>query len=136
MERPTFTTISTKIASVAELVAILNQKLPPLARALTILVDFFNANSTPRNVNAAYLAVAADGFIRADATPGAFSVTLPPAAQVPGKRMTIKKVDAGANAVTIDANAAELIDGALTKVMGAAYQSATIQSNGVGWDVL
>jgi hypothetical protein len=136
MLRPVFTTISTKIATVGELIAILNQKIPPIAAAALSLVDGANSFATPRNVTAAYLAVLADGFIRADATAGAFSVTLPPAAQVPGKRYTIKKVDATANAVTVDANGAELIDGALTKVLAAAYASVTIQSNGVSWDVL
>lgn len=136
MQRPTFTGISSKVGSVSELIGILNTRLPLLAAAVVALVDVFNSFATPRNVNAAYLAVPADGLIRADATAGAFIVTLPPAAQVPGKRYIVKKVDATANAVTVDANGAELIDGALTQVLGAAFAKVTIQSNGVGWDVL
>lgn len=136
MLRPTFTTISTKVSTVAELVGILNQRLPALAAALVLLVDVFNSFGTPKNVVAAFTATLSEGFIRADATAGAFIVTLPKAASVPGKRYTVKKVDAGANAVTVDAAGAELIDGALTIVLAAAYAVTTIQSNGVGWDVL
>lgn len=136
MLRPTFTGITTKIETLPQLIALLNQKLPPLAAAVVQLVDVFNSFATPKAVAAAFVATLSEGFIRADATAGAFVITLPAAALVPGKKYTIKKVDVSGNAVTIDANAAELIDGALTKVLAAAYATATIQSNGVSWDVL
>lgn len=136
MLRPTWAGLSTKISTVPELIAILNQKLPPLAAALVQLVDVFNSFNTPKSVAAAFTATLSEGFIRANPAAGAFIVLLPPAAAVPGKRYTVKKVDAGANAVTVDGNAAELIDGALTNVLAAAYAVVTIQSNGVSWDVL
>lgn len=135
MDRPAFVSLSSKL-SLEGLLVVWNKKFPALFGAVSSLVDYWNGMATGKAVTTAYTAVVADGFIRADATAGAITITLPAAALVPGKRYTIKKVDASANAVTIDANGAELIDGALTKVLAAAYSVATIQSNGVGWDVL
>jgi len=63
--------------------------------------------------DAAYTA-AAEEYLFCDATGGAFSITLP--AVSAGLQYTIKKTDASANAVTIDANASEEIDGELTQV--------------------
>jgi hypothetical protein len=84
----------------------------------------------------AYTATSSDFTILCDATTAAFSVTLPAAAANPGRIFNVKKIDSSANAVTIQANGAELIDGANTKVVGAQYQSAQIQSNGIAWFVL
>lgn len=84
----------------------------------------------------AYTATTSDFTILCDATSGAFSITLPAAAANPGRIFNVKKVDSSANAVTIQANAAELIDGANTKSIAAQYQSAQIQSNGTFWSVI
>lgn len=74
--------------------------------------------------------------ILGDATGGAFDVDLPAAASCPGRVYTVKKIDAGANAVTVDGNGAETIDGAATFPLAAQWDSVTIQSNGSAWYVL
>ena len=84
----------------------------------------------------AYTATTSDYTIRRDATSAAFTVTLPAAATCTGLILVIKKTDASVNAVTIDGNAAETIDGAATVAISTRYQSYTIQSNGTGWDIL
>lgn len=84
----------------------------------------------------AYTATTSDFTILCDATAAAFSVTLPAAAANTGRIYNVKKVDVSANAVTIQANGAELIDGSNTKAMSAQYQSAQIQSNGTFWSVI
>jgi hypothetical protein len=76
-----------------------------------------------------------DYFIRVDATAGAVTVTLPPAARWAGIALVIKKLDA-ANNVTIDGNGSEEIDGATTDVLTTQYESRTLFSNGTGWDVI
>ena len=134
MEVPAYDATSGKL-TYEQLLAYLNKQLPRLFGAVTALARNFNAQQTGKNVAAAYVATLEDGLIRADATAGAFSITLPPASIAGRKRLTVKKVDGGANAVTIDAAGAELIDGALTKVLGA-WGVVTIQANDVGWDVL
>jgi len=82
---------------------------------------------------AAYTATSGDFTILCDATTAAFSVTLPAAAANQGRVYNIKKADGSANAVTIQCNGAETLDGSNTKAISAPFQSAQIQSNGVAW---
>ena len=73
-----------------------------------------------------------DHFIIADASGGAITVNLPPAADVPGREYVIKKIDATAN-VTIDGDGAETIDGAATVVLTGQYDTVQIRSDGTEW---
>lgn len=76
----------------------------------------------------------AGGTIGADATGGAFSVTLPKASLFPlYDELTIEKIDAGANAVTVTANGTDTINGAATKALSAQWQWATLRNTGTGW---
>ncbi len=83
-----------------------------------------------------YTATSSDGTILCDATGGAFSVTLPAAASNTGVVLVVKKIDASANAVTIDGNSSETIDGATTQSIGVRYESLTIGCNGTAWYIL
>jgi hypothetical protein len=82
---------------------------------------------------------AAHYTVLVDATDDDVVIALPSAASAfhggVGRVYNVKKVDASANTVTVDGNAAETIDGAATQVMTAQYQSMTIQSNGTGWSL-
>lgn len=85
----------------------------------------------------AYTATAADRTILADATSGAFDIDLPAAASHSGRIYTIKKVDASGNAVSIDPNGTELIDGTSTSLaISTQWATRTIQSNGTSWFVI
>ena len=75
-------------------------------------------------------------LLRCDATAGAFTVTLPPSGTSQDTLMTLKKVDASANAVTIAGAGTDLIDGAATKSLATQYKSYTIHCRKGGWDVL
>lgn len=85
---------------------------------------------------AAYTADAEDYTITCDATSAAFTVTLPAASGITGRIYVIKKTDASANAVTVDANASETIDGATTYSLAAQWKYVTIQSNGTNWVII
>jgi len=74
--------------------------------------------------------------IEVDASGGARTITLPPAAGVNKIVYTIKKIDASANNVTIDPDAAELIDGVATQLLTTQWQALRIQSNGTGWIII
>lgn len=74
--------------------------------------------------------------ILADATGGAFTLTLPAASTCSGRIYRIKRINSGANAVTVDGNGSETIDGSLTAVFNAQYDGFTIQSNGTNWFIL
>ena len=71
-----------------------------------------------------------------NATSAAITVTLPAVVNSYRKVYTIKKTDASGNAVTIQANVAETIDGANTKVLAAQYDKVTIQCDGNAWHII
>lgn len=71
-----------------------------------------------------------------DASGAAKVITLPAAASNTGREYNISKRDASANTVTIDANVAELINGAATVVISAQYDSYTIRCDGIGWWII
>lgn len=83
-----------------------------------------------------YTASINDFCILVNATGGATIINLPAAATVSGYIYVVKKTDSSVNTVTIDANASETIDGALTRVLSYQYASVTIQSNGSSWFVI
>jgi hypothetical protein len=64
---------------------------------------------------------------------GAITITLPPAASNEGLCLYIKDIDSGVNAVTIDGNGAETIDGALTLVLASARGTAKLFCDGSQW---
>jgi len=71
-----------------------------------------------------------------NATAAAFTVTLPASANSKYQIYEIKKIDSTGNAVTVDANASETIDGDLTKSLNLQNESITIQSNGTSWYII
>lgn len=74
-----------------------------------------------------------DSILLVNATSGAITITLQPALQCEQKRLTIKKTDSSGNAVTIDANSTETIDGALTKSLATQYKSYELVAQGGNW---
>jgi len=80
-----------------------------------------------------YAHLATDSLILVDASSAAVTVNLIAVASHNGAPVTIKKIDGSGNAVTIDGNAAETIDGATTNVLASQYDSVTIQSDGTQW---
>ena len=84
-----------------------------------------------------YTATTSDRTILCDASGGAFDIDLPTAASASGHILTIKKVDSSGNAVSIDPNGTELIDGSSTSVsLVSQWQAYTIHSDGTSWFVL
>lgn len=73
-------------------------------------------------------------LITGDATSAGFTITLPAAATAgDGFKVSFKKIDSSANAVTIDGDGSETIDGATTYVLSTQYQSVTVVSDGSNW---
>lgn len=85
-------------------------------------------NTTPVTLSAT-----TDQLVKVDATGGARTVNLPTAASIDGQFYTIIKSDSGANTVTIDAASSETINGSLTYVLTAQYQTVTLRSDGTNW---
>lgn len=78
-----------------------------------------------------------DHVIRADASAGGFTLTLPAAATNAGRIYHIRRTDieASTNILTVDANASELIDGNATYLLFPA-EWITIMCDGTGWVVI
>lgn len=85
------------------------------------------------SVTANYTQSPNDSIILVNATSGAITVTLQPALQCEQKRLTIKKTDSSGNAVTIDANGAETIDGSATKSLATQYKAYELVAQGGSW---
>lgn len=83
-----------------------------------------------------YTATAHDMVILVDTSGGAVTVTLPAVAGTEGRSYVIKKITTDANAVTVDGDSGDLIDGATTYVITAPYESITILSTGSAWWVV
>ena len=83
-----------------------------------------------------YTATASDSIILCDASGGAFTVTLPPAASAANKVLTIKKIDDSDNFVTVDGDGTEPIDGSATRILPVQNNSVQVGSNGTAWYVL
>lgn len=78
-----------------------------------------------------------DKVIRADATSGTLTVTLIAAATAgDGFMLAIKKIDSSGNAVILDANGSETIDGNLTISLNNQNEVALIVSNGTSWNII
>ncbi len=83
-----------------------------------------------------YTVLATDFTILCDCTGGAITVNLPTAVGITGRIYNIKKTDSSVNAVTIDGNGAETIDGAATVTISFQYDSYSVQSNGTNWVIV
>lgn len=83
--------------------------------------------------SAAYTITVGDDVVLVDATTGAITVTLPKAGPYVGISFTVKKIDASANAVTVDGDGAETIDGAANTPLAAQWDRVTVVSNGTAW---
>lgn len=96
-----------------------------------------NAPPTPiDNGDSPYTVLDTDGLILADATSGAITVNLPTAVGRLNRRIQVKKIDASGNAVTIDANGSETIDGSLTEVISSQYDAPRMKSDGTTWWII
>ncbi len=72
-----------------------------------------------------------------DTQAGAFTVTLPAAADCTGRCFTFVRAGTGTNALTLDGNASETVDGGATlATMDAARDTVTIQSDGSNWYIV
>lgn len=83
-----------------------------------------------------YTLLTSDNVILGDATGGALLFTLPTAASAAGQVFFIKKIDSSGNAITVQANGVELIDGSNTQIISSQYVSITLVSNGTQWYLL
>ncbi len=83
-----------------------------------------------------YNVLGSDNVLLADCSSGSVTFYLPPAASVIGQMFYFKKIDGTANAMIIEGNGAETIDGALNKSSTVQYESFTIVNDGTNFWIL
>lgn len=93
------------------------------------IVDVNTITSTP------YTALTTDRIILVNIA-GTSTVNLPTASGNKNLQYTIKKIYNDANAVTIDGNGSETIDGQTTYLLGAVNDFVTIVSDGANWQII
>lgn len=104
-------------------------------QSVSLLADWATRLAAIRTVTAAYQVDEEDFIILADATGGAFNVTLPDVVVGEGHEYVIKRINAGANAVTI-LPASGTIDGAASVVLGTQYHLRRLAPDGTNWYVI
>ncbi len=109
---------------------------PPVARVRGVKPT--DAVRTVVFADSPYAVQAIDDVLMVDATGGAVVVTTPSVLSLRkaylNRRLTVKKIDASANVVTVTAFAGDLIDGAATVALTSQYDSTTI-TNDLGDDL-
>lgn len=85
--------------------------------------------------SANYTLTATDWMVMGSASGGAIVLTLPAVAASTNRAYRIKKSDSSANTVTVQGNAAELIDGANTAVLTRQYESIDLVCDGTSWSI-
>lgn len=91
---------------------------------------------TSTSVTTTATLTSASDVVLADASGGAYSITLPAVATSTGWTYTVIKTDSSANAVTLDGNASETINGALTYALSSQYAKVTIYCTGSEWLII
>ncbi len=84
----------------------------------------------------AYTLTGSDCLVLCDATGGAFTITLPAKSGIDGRMYIIKKTDSSANAIIVDGNGAETIDGGATASITVQYESITIICGSSEWHIV
>lgn len=105
-------------------------------RIATYLQGGGATRGTYRSVTATGNVQSGDYLLLCDSTSGAVTITLPPAALVPGRIYVFKRINAGANNVVVDGYASETIDGAATYTLSSQWAGVTVMSNGTAWFII
>jgi hypothetical protein len=99
-------------------------------------IDAFNCDNVITK-SGAYTAKTTDHIILANTSGGAVTITLPAVADAAGLILIFIRTGAGANALTIDGDGAETINGAANNAdMDAQYDMLTLYCDGTEWFII
>ncbi len=100
---------------------------------VTSLASYYTSLST---ISSTYTATPTDHILLADASAGAFIITLPTSVGNSGREYIIKKIDSSLNIITIKGTSSETIDSSTTFDLELQDESVNIYSNGVNWYII
>lgn len=109
-----------------------------LARAINDLLPMAAVTpvGVPGTISAAYTQSPADLLILGNGTGGANTVTLMSAVGQAGRRVIVKKTDTTGNAIIVDGEGAETIDGQATRTLNVQNEGVEVISDGANWRVV
>lgn len=91
---------------------------------------------TPLTKSSNYTVATTDNYIRANASGGNFTLTLPLCSTASGQLLFVTKTDTSGFYITIAANAADLISGSASQILDDPLGSIILTcSGGTSWDV-
>lgn len=91
-----------------------------------------NGGATVQTKTTTYQILSTDGFVNCSGS--AFTVTLPAASGLSGKKIVITKTDSSlTNIITIEGSGSETIDGQLNTALHTQYESVTAYCDGSNW---
>jgi len=115
-------------------VAARTKKLVPVGVSITGVFPISDVKTSDYNITDD------DYTVLANAASGAININMMSAADVhengAGRVFTIKRLNSGANAVTVVADGSETIDGSGTYVLSTQYEVVRIQSDGSNWHTI
>ena len=94
------------------------------------------AYETLQSKTGAYTLVNSDDTILGDCTSAGFTLTLPTAVGITGKKFTIKKIAESTNTLTIATTSSQTIDGATSFAIRSKENFIVVQSDGANWVVV
>ncbi|MEW6097212.1 MAG: hypothetical protein AB1567_11940 [bacterium] len=83
-----------------------------------------------------YTVSGSDSIITGDATSASFTITLPTAVGITGRKYSFIRIDNSPNTITLDGNGTETINGVETKVLSAQWARCEIISDGSNWIII
>lgn len=98
---------------------------------LTTIRTWFQSCTGTVSKTAAYTFDQNTFFVAADVTSAGFTITLPLASANPGRQLSVKKVDASGNTLTVGRSGSDLIDGATTVTTTTQYKTWVFISDGI-----
>lgn len=116
--------------------------LPPAVPTKTGMFALFDTNATmsfrfmnkiTAEKSADYTATSDETVIPVTASAAARTVTLPAASGNSGMIITVIKTDSTFNAVTVDGDGSETINGSANTTLNTQYESVTVICDGTGW---
>ena len=127
---PLSASVAGRVTTLHELAREEDKRAAHVDAKLSVLADWVEHRY--KSITAAY-SIVDETVILADATGGAFAVTLPPSnSETINRDVHIKRLNAGVNAVTITAAGTDTIDGAATQVLAIQYTSLHMVADGAG----
>ena len=119
----------------SELFPFRNYARSPSPDAIPAYLDLvrrrISADSVVQVVTSAYTVPPEVQWVFADATAGAFAVTIPSAETYPFRKIGVVKTDSSSNAVTVTRSGSDTLSGATTISLATQWQTCTLVSNGI-----